>query len=637
MSNRPKVRVMAQPQPGLALQMRLWAFGSIAALALLAGHDAHAQTAPETIMSHGFNEFGELKYPADFAHLDYVNPEAPKGGEISISADGSFDSMNPFATLSGTPGSLSSAMYERMMDSTDDEVGSYYCLLCTTLEYPADQAWVIFNLRDDVTFSDGTPMTAQDVVFTHNLFAEQGTPSFRAGITALVTGAEALDDYTVKFTFNPDSPRRGRVSQMANTIVMPQHWFEETGARLDESRLNTAPGTGPYMVDSVDQGRQIIYRRNPDYWGQTHPINIGRANFDTIRVEYFADSSAAFEAFKAGEFTFRRENSSINWATSYDFPAIDQGWVVRDTLADGTLPAASGFVFNLRREKLQDRNVRLALGLMYNFTWTNDNLQYGLFQQRTSFWENDRLRAAGLPVGRELEMLDTLRATLPEAIFSEDAFMPHTSGDRPLDRDNLRRALDLMEQAGFTLGNDGQLRDANGQTLDVEFLETRQAFDRIITPYIENLQRLGVNATYNRVDPSQYQARTQSNDFDMIFGAYSSGLQEGTGIEQKYGCEDRDDVFNPAGFCSAAVDELAKFVTGADDYEEMAAGVRAIDRVMRHDYFMVPTWFLGANWVAYFDMYEYPENLPEFGLGHLDYWWFNPDKANALIAAGALR
>ena len=637
MSNRPKVRVMAQPQPGLALQMRLWAFGSIAALALLAGHDAHAQTAPETIMSHGFNEFGELKYPADFAHLDYVNPEAPKGGEISISADGSFDSMNPFATLSGTPGSLSSAMYERMMDSTDDEVGSYYCLLCTTLEYPADQAWVIFNLRDDVTFSDGTPMTAQDVVFTHNLFAEQGTPSFRAGITALVTGAEALDDYTVKFTFNPDSPRRGRVSQMANTIVMPQHWFEETGARLDESRLNTAPGTGPYMVDSVDPGRQIIYRRNPDYWGQTHPINIGRANFDTIRVEYFADSSAAFEAFKAGEFTFRRENSSINWATSYDFPAIDQGWVVRDTLADGTLPAASGFVFNLRREKLQDRNVRLALGLMYNFTWTNDNLQYGLFQQRTSFWENDRLRAAGLPVGRELEMLDTLRATLPEAIFSEDAFMPHTSGDRPLDRDNLRRALDLMEQAGFTPGNDGQLRDANGQTLDVEFLETRQAFDRIITPYIENLQRLGVNATYNRVDPSQYQARTQSNDFDMIFGAYSSGLQEGTGIEQKYGCEDRDDVFNPAGFCSAAVDELAKFVTGADDYEEMAAGVRAIDRVMRHDYFMVPTWFLGANWVAYFDMYEYPENLPEFGLGHLDYWWFNPDKANALIAAGALR
>ncbi len=637
MSHSPKVRAIAQRQQDAAPRLRLWTAGSIAALALLAAQDARAQAEPEIIVSHGFNEYGDLKYPADFAHLDYVNPDAPKGGEISVSADGSFDSMNPFATLSGTPGSLSSIMYERIMDTTDDEVGSYYCLLCTTLEYPADQAWVIFNLRDDVTFSDGTPMTAQDVIFTHEIIREQATPSFRTGITQLVTGWEALDDHTVKFTFNPDSPRRGRVSQMANAIVMPQAWFEETGARLDESRLETAPGTGPYLVGSVDPGRQIIYRRNPDYWGLTHPMNIGRANFDAIRVEYFADSSAAFEAFKAGEFTFRRENSSINWATSYDFPAIDQGWVARETLADGTLPGASGFVFNLRREKFQDRNVRLALGLMYNFEWTNTNLQYGLFQQRTSFWENDRLRAAGLPEGRELEMLDTVRAMLPEAIFTEDAFMPHTSGDRPLDRDNLRRALALMEEAGYTPGNDGLLRDANGQTLDVEFLSTSQSFDRIITPYIENLQRLGVNARYNRVDPSQYQARTQSNDFDMLVGGYNAGLQEGNGLTQRYGCEDRDDVFNPAGFCLEAVDALAEFVINADDYDEMAAGVRAIDRVMRHEYFIVPTWFAGANWVAYFDMFEYPENLPEFGLGHLDYWWFNQDKADALIAAGALR
>jgi microcin C transport system substrate-binding protein len=274
---------------------------------------------------------------------------------------------------------------------------------------------------------------------------------------------------------------------------------------------------------------------------------------------------------------------------------------------------------------------------MYNFTWTNDNLQYGLFQQRTSFWENERLRASGLPEGRELEMLETVRDQLPEEIFTEDAFMPHTSGERPLDRDNLRRALALMETAGFTPGTDGVLRDANGRTLDVEFLSSSQTLDRIITPYIENLQRLGVNASYNRVDPSQYQARTQSNDFDMLLGGYSNGLQEGTGITQKYGCEDRDDVFNPAGFCSPAVDALAKFVTDAVDYDEMAAAVAAIDRVMRHEYFMVPTWFLGANWVAYFDMFEYPENLPEFGLGHLDYWWFNQDKADALIAAGALR
>lgn len=610
--------------------------GAIGLALALAALPLRAQDAP-LITTHGYNEYGDLKYPADLAHLDYVNPDAPKGGEISISADGDFDSMNPFATLTGTPGSLSSIMYERLMTSTDDEVGSYYCLLCTTLTYPADQAWVIFDLRDDVRFSDGTLMTAHDVVFTHKLFAEQGTPSFRAGITQLVSAAEALDDTTVKFTFNPDAPQRGRVSQMASAIVMSQAWFERTDARLDASALETSPGTGAYMVGSVTPPSQIIYQRNPDYWGQNHPLMRGRANFDKIRVEYFADSSSAFEGFKAGEFTFRRENSSINWATAYDFPALSNGWVVRDTLDDGTLPAATGFVFNLRRDKLQDRNVRRALGLMYNFTWTNDNLQYGLFQQRSSFWENDRLRAADLPQGRELDMLQTVRDQLPEAIFTDPAVMPHTSGDRPLDRGNLRAALDFMAQAGYTAGADGMLRDAGGRTLDIEFLETRQTFDRIITPYIENLQRLGVNAVYNRVDGPQYQARTQSNDFDMIFGGYSSGLVEGTGIEQKYGCEDRDDVFNPAGYCSAAVDALAGFVTAAQDYDEMAAAVRAIDRVMRHDYFIVPTWYLGKNWVAYFDMFEYPENLPEFGLGHLDYWWFNQDKADALIAAGALR
>ncbi len=595
--------------------------------------DSH-QTITKT---HGWNEFGELKYAADFPHLDYINPDAPKGGEISISATGTFDNMNPFATLTGKPALMSSGIFERLFGSTEDEVGSSYCLLCETIEYPDDHSWVIFNLRKNVTFSDGSPMTAHDVIYTHALFREQGTPSYKAGITALVTQYEALDDHTVKFTFADDAPKSGRISQMASSIVMQKAWFEKTGARLDEARMETSPGTGEYMIDSIDPGRQLIYKRNPNYWGDDLPLNVGRGNFDTIRIEYFADSSAAFEAFKAGEFTFRRENSSVNWATAYDFPAIEKGWVTKSTLDEGAIPAATGFVFNMRDPKFQDRNLRLALGLVYNFTWTNNNLQYGLFQQRTSFWENDRLKAAGLPDGRELEMLETVRDMLPEAIFSETAFVPHESSDRPLDRGNLRAALELMEQAGFTPSDDGLLRDADGNTLDIEFLETRQSFDRILNPYIENLKRLGVNITYNRVDPSQYQARTQSNEFDMRFGYWINGLQEGRGLTQKFGCEDKDDVFNPAGYCNPAVDKLAEFVTAADNYDEMAAGVRAVDRVMRYDYIVVPVWYLGKNWVAYYDMYEHPETLPEFGLGHLDYWWFNQDKADALKAAGAFQ
>ena len=638
MQNRPNACAIAQHRETDGLTLSHWILGSFVAMAALTtAQSLRAESHAAVIESHGFNEYGDLKYGPDFAHLDYVNPDAPLGGEISISASGTFDSMNPFATLSGTPGMMSSIMYDRIMTPTDDEVGSEYCALCTTIEYPEDQAWVIINLRDDVRFSDGTPMTAADVIFTHELLLTQATPSYRTGLAQLVASAEILDDYRVKYTFNPESDVRGRVAQIVSQIVMSKAWFEKTGARLDEASMETSPGTGEYMVGSIDPGRQIIYTRNPDYWGQDVPINVGRGNYDSIRIEYFADTSAAFQAFQAGEFTFRRENSSLNWATSYEFPAIEKGWVVRDELADGTLPAATGFVFNLRQEKFQNRNLRRALGMMFNFTWTNENLQYGLFQQRESFWENDRLKAVGLPEGRELEMLETVRAFLPPEVFAEDATLPHQSGDRPLDRNNLRQALTLMESAGYTSGTDGLLRDANGNTLDIEFLETRQSFDRIINPYIENLKRLGVNITYTRVDPSEYQARTQENDFDMMFGVYSTGLVEGSGLTQRFGCEDKDDVFNPAGYCSEAVDKLAEFVTGAADYEEMAAAVRAIDRVMRYDYYIVPVWYLGKNWVAYYDMYDHPANLPEFGLGYLDYWWFDQGKADALTAAGAFQ
>ncbi len=603
----------------------IWAADDVAA----DGHDI--------IKSHGFNEYGDLKYPADFPHLDYVNPDAPLGGEISISANGTFDSMNPYATLSGSPGALSSSIWETILTATSDEVGSAYCLLCTSLEYPQDKSWVIYNMRDDVRFSDGTPMTVEDVIFTIELFIEQGTPSLAASLKVLIEDIEKVGDNAMKVTFSDEYPVRGRIGQIGGFPVMSKAWFEETGARLDEPSLETSPGTGEYTVGKVDVGRSIVYERNPDYWGKDVPINVGRGNFDSMRIEYFADSSAAFEAFKAGEFTFRRENSSINWATAYDFPALEREWVVRRELDDGTMPAASGFTFNMNREKFADRRVRRAIGLLYNFTWTNENLQYGLFQQRESFWQNDRLKAVGVPQGRELEILEGLRGLIADEIFTQEPVMPHVSGARPIDRGNLRQALALMEEAGWTTSDDGLLRNADGQTFDVEFLETRQSFDRIINPYIENLKRLGVNITYNRVDPSQYQARRQAKNYDMIYGSYRNGLQEGTGFSQRFGCEDKEDVFNPAAYCSEAIDRLGEQIPDAETYDEMAAMVMAADRILRHEYFMVPAWYLGKNWVAYFDMFEHPENLPEFGLGHLDYWWFNQEKYDALRAAGAFQ
>jgi microcin C transport system substrate-binding protein len=302
------------------------------------------------------------------------------------------------------------------------------------------------------------------------------------------------------------------------------------------------------------------------------------------------------------------------------------------------LPGATGFVFNLKREQLQDIRVRQALGLVYNFSWTNDTLQYGLFKQRESFWQNSDLAAKGKPEGKELEYLNTVKDLVDPAIFTEDVTMPHVSGgDRQLDRNNLRTASALLDDAGWPIGDDG-LRHKDGKTLKVEFLSVSASFDRILNPYVENLKQLGVDATYNRVDDAQYSERTQQTfDYDMIFDGYSNGLEEGTGFSQRYGSDGVGDVFNPAQYSSPAIDKLSDAIVKAKTYEDMAAAVRAADRIMRHDYFIVPIWYLGNYWLAYYDMFEHPAELPAYGLGHLDWWWFNAQKAEALVAAGALR
>lgn len=633
MQNRSNAKAIAMAKTA---QTAILGTGILLSAAFWAGY-AKADSHEVIIETHGFSTFGDLRYSADFAHFEYVNPEAPKGGEISIATQGTFDSMNAYATTKGTPGAMSTSAYERILTGTMDEVSGAYCYLCTTLEYPESKDWVIFNLRQNITFSDGTPMTAADIVFSHNLMMEQGTSSWGSAVSQLIASVEALDDYTVKYTFVEGAPRNGLIEQAGSTVAWSKAWYEETGARLDESRLEISPGTGPYMVDSVDVGRRIVLKRDPNFWGADLPANIGRNNFDVIRIEYFADSQAGFEAFKAGEVTFRQENSSLSWATGYDFPALEKEWVTREEIADGSLPSATGFVFNLRREKLQDVRVRRAMGLMFNFTWTNDTLQYGLFEHRNSFWQGSDLEAKGVPEGRELALLQSVADMIDPAILTDEVAPAFASGDRQLDRGNLRRALALMEQAGYVTGDDGLLRDANGQTLQIEFLETRQSFDRVITPYIDNLKTLGVDVTYNRVDPSQFQARTQSNDFDMIFDGYRNGLEEGQGIGQRFGSADKEDVFNPAGYGNPAVDKLIDAVEGAETQEEMAAAVRAIDRIMRADYFIVPVWYLGKFWTAYYDMYEHPDVLPPYGLGYLDHWWYNAEKGEALRAAGALR
>ncbi|WP_108861215.1 extracellular solute-binding protein [Ruegeria sp. Alg231-54] len=592
------------------------------------------------IKSHGFSEFGDLKYPEGFAHFDYVNPDAPRGGELSYAAQGTFDSFNPY-TRQGRAGARSADHYESLLVPSYDEPAAYYGLLAESLEYPESYEWVIFNIRPEARFSDGTPVTAEDVVFSHNLLLDQGLKSYADAIRQRIPKAEALDTHRVKFYFSPDFPRRGRISQVGATSIFSKKWFEEDpeNRRLDKSRLDPGIGSGPYVLDDYDINRRIVYKRNPDYWGNYVNVNVGRNNFDTIRVEYFADSIAAMEGFKAGTFTLRQENNSKSWATAYDFPAIANGSVVRAELADGNVPSASGFIMNLDRPKFQDPRVREAIQLAYNFEWTNESLQYGLFQQRSSFWEGTHLEATGLPEGRELEVLQELGDTLDPAILTEEPVSAHESrAARQNDRGNLRKAMKLLDEAGWLVGDDGIRRNDKGEVLSIAFLSDQPTLDRLIQPFVANLRAMGIDASYNRVDNAQFTLRRRDRDFDMIVGGYPRSLQPSTGLYQQFGTEAASySVFNPSGVHGPDIEPLIDNIASAEDSEELFANVRALDRVLRAKRIMVPTWYLGKHWVAYWDMYEYPENLPPYALGVEDLWWINEEKEAELKSSGALR
>ncbi len=592
------------------------------------------------IKSHGFSEFGDLKYPEGFAHFDYVNPEAPRGGELSYAAQGTFDSFNPF-TRQGRAGVRSADQYESLLVPSYDEPASYYGLLAESLEYPESQDWVIFNMRPEARFSDGTPVTAEDVVFSHNLLLDQGLKSYADAVRKRIPRAEALDEHRVKFYFAPDIPRRALISQVGGTPVFSKAWFEADpeNRRLDKSRLVPGIGSAPYVLDSYDINRRIVYKRNPDYWGDDINVNVGRNNYETIRIEYFSDSIAAMEGFKAGTFTLRQENNSKSWATAYDFPAISNGNVIRAELEDGSVPTASGFIMNLDRPQFQDPRVREAVQLAYNFEWTNESLQYGLFQQRSSFWEGTHLEATGLPEGRELEVLQALGDAVDPAVLTEEPISAHESRPaRQNDRRNLRAAMQLLDEAGWLVGDDGIRRNENGEVLSIEFLSDQPTLDRIIQPFVDNLRAMGINANYNRVDNAQFTLRRRDRDFDMIVGGYPTSLQPSTGLYQQFGTEAASySVFNPSGAHGPDIEPLIDNIVAATESEELFANVRALDRVLRAKRIMVPTWYLGKYWVAYWDMYEYPENLPPYALGVEDLWWINAEKEAELKSSGALR
>lgn len=591
----------------------------------------------ELIVAHGISTFGDLKYGPDFEYFDYVNPDAPQGGEMSMSwSSGSFDSMHPY-TREGRPAVLSSIFFESMMEGPADEIGSAYCLLCETIAYPEGREYVIFTIREEARFSDGTPVTADDALFSYEILRDEGLPSFRANLPNTIASAEVLDSRRIRFDFNPEAPIRGRIELAAGLPVFSRASHEASGLDFQDSRLEPLTGSGPYVLQEVEPGQRTVYRRNRDYWGNDLPINRGRYNFDRIRVEYYGDGVAAFEGFTAGNYLFRQENSSANWATAYDFPALEQGFVVREQLPDGTIASGQSFVINLRREKFSDARVREAIALMFNFEWTNQTLFYGLYSQIDSFWENTHLEASGLPEGAELALLEPFRDRLRPEVFTEEPFATSpSSADRTLDRRKARRAVALLEEAGWVPGDDGLVRNAAGETLEVEFLNSNPLFDRIINPYVENLRAIGIDARLSRVDNAQINERQRSADFDIITDHFPMGYEPGSGLRQYFGSIGADEaLFNSPGLADPVIDELVELVVAAETRDEMETAVRALDRVLRWERIRVPQWYNPNYWVAYYDIYRYPEELPPYSLGFLDFWWVDAEAEQRLRDAGA--
>lgn len=595
--------------------------------------------AQDVTVSYGFSNFGALKYPADFAHLDYVNPDAPKGGEISIWAQGTFDSFNQYAR-DGVPAALNTIGDESILTATADDPYGLYCFMCTTLEYPADLSFVTFNLRQDVKFADGTPMTAEDVAYSFDLFQTQGIAEYRAVVEGFIESVEVEGPYRITFRFKPEAPVRDRVGFAGGTPVFSKAWFEKTGTRLDKATKSPFMATGAYILDSFDYNRQIIYRRNPDYWGEGLPFNKGRNNFDRVRVEYFADSTAAFEGFKRGVYTFRTETSSQDWAVSYNFDAVTKGWVKREEIADGNVGDRLSWVFNLDRPKWQDARTRKAIELMFNFEWSNKALFYDLYQRPVSYWSNTDLAAAGTPTEGEIALLSPLveEGLFPPSILTDEAVVPapHDAATNQPGRRILREASRLLDEAGWAVGADGVRRNATGEALTLTIIQFDPLYDRVVNPFIENLKALGVQGTLQRIDSAQYVERRRAGDFDLTNQRFNMSFEPSVGLEQWYASKTADNSSrNLMRLRNPGIDRLITQVIATTTLDEMKTGVRALDRALRSVGFDIPLWYNPETWVAYYDFYRHPETLPPLATGELDFWWYDAEAADKLRAAGA--
>ncbi len=590
-------------------------------LLALVSLSSQAQTIKE---STAFAVIGEPKYAVNFNHYDYVNPAAPKGGNVTLSATGTFDNFNRFA-LRGVAAARTESLYDTLFVTSDDEPGSYYPLVAENVRYADDFSWAEIAINPRARFHDGTPVSARDVAFTFHKFMTEGVPQFR--LVYKGTTVKAIAPLTVRIEL--PEPNKENMLSLFSLPVMPESFWKNH--KLSDP-LSTPPlAGGPYRITDWRMGQYVIYSRVKDYWAATLPVNRGRWNFDTIRYDYYLDDNVAFEAFKAGAFDLRVENSAKNWATRYIGNNFAKGYIVKDEHKNESAQDTRWLAFNIQRPVFSDRRVREAITLAFDFEWMNKALFYGAYSRANSYFQNTEYAARDYPHADELVLLAPMKAELPPEVFTR-VFEPPKSDGNGFDRDNLLKASNLLDDAGWVLKNRQRVNVQTGKPLSFELLIASGANDQWVLPFKKNLARLGVTMNIRQVDMAQLTNRKRSRDYDMMQTLWAAQPWPSSDLQISWASGYIDSSYNAPGVKSPVIDALiAKIVAAQGDKNKLLPLGRALDRVLTWNYYMLPMWYMGEDRVARWDKFSLPAVRPVYTLG-FDTWWYDVNKAAKLPA-----
>jgi microcin C transport system substrate-binding protein len=579
---------------------------------------------------HALTLFDDIKYGPDFKNFEYVNPAAPKGGRLRLSAVGSFDSLNPY-TFKGDPGP--GTTNETLLTSSLDEPSTEYGLVAESVWFPEDWSSVVYRLRPEARFHDGAPMTPEDVIWS--MQALRDAHPFYNAYYKNITTVEKTGDHEVTFTFSEKGNRELPLitGQLA---VLPKHWWTGKDANgkqrnIQETSMEIPLGSGPYKVATIKSGASIALRRIEDYWGKDLPVNVGQNNFDEIEYIYFRDSNVALEAFKGDQYDYRLENSSKDWAMGYDFPALKNGRCIKEEITLKQVEGMQSFALNLRRAKFQDVRVRKALNFAFDFEWSNANLFYGQYKRSRSYFNNSEMEAKGLPSPEELVLLEPLKDQLPAEVFTTEYSNP-VSNNSTERRKNLREASRLLAEAGWNVTQDGNrsvLKNAKGERLDVEFLLDSPTFERVVLPYKQQLELLGIGVRIKPVDGAQYERQIQTFDYDIIVGSWGQSLSPGNEQRDFWGsaAADAKGSRNFVGIKNPAIDKLVDAIIFSKDREGLTTACKALDRALIWNHYVVPHWYVPYERTARWDRFGKPDKLPDYSTGFPTIWWWDEERA----------